>query len=151
MIGAPNHLDARRTGSRCGFTLIEMLLAIAIIGIMSALILASISNAAADSREVLSRQQQVVLQEALGAWIAANTSGTNSLASARTRYTAATTQTAKLALLQEYLHPQTYSHFADSNYTTSSQIRTDAMSKAGRYVQFTAWTTTNTPTVELLP
>lgn len=131
------------------FTLVELLLAIAIIGILSALIVSTVTNAALESREVVARQQQVVLQEALGAWIAANTSGTNSLASARTAFNAASTQGAKLTLLRDYLHPQTYNHF--TNFSTTNQIRSEAMQRAGRYIQFSAWASNSTtpPMAEL--
>ena len=74
-------VGATETGGPCirGFTLIELLLVIAIIGVMSALIVSSVVNAASDSRDVIGRQQQVVLQEALNSWITANSSGTNSI------------------------------------------------------------------------
>ena len=69
-----------------GFTLIELLLVIAIIGVMSTLIITTVSNAAADARRTLAYQQQVTLQDALNAWIAANSSGTNTLSNARAAY-----------------------------------------------------------------
>ena len=129
-----------------GFTLIELLLVIAIIGIMSALIITTVSNAAMDTRNVVARQQQITLQDALNSWVAANSSGTNTLLNARTTYSAAGTGLAKLALLANYLHPETYSHF--TAYSSSSQIKSEAMTKAGVYLQFSSWGTTNYPTVE---
>lgn len=133
--------------TRNGFTLIELLLVIAIIGIMSALIITTVSNAAQDSRLVVARQQQVTLQDALNAWIAANSCGTNSLLSARTAYSTAVGSgagTNTLALLSNYLHPETYSHLTDTNYSTANRIRSEAMSKAGVYLQFSTWSNTTT-------
>ena len=131
---------------RCGgFTLIELLLVIAIIGILSTLIITTVVNASQDARMVVARQQQISVQDALNSWVAANSSGTNTLQSARTAYSGAGTALAKLALLSNYLHPETYSHL--TNYSTSSQIKSDAMSKAGVYLQFSTWGTTNYPIV----
>jgi prepilin-type N-terminal cleavage/methylation domain-containing protein len=134
------------------FTLVELLLVIAIIGIMSALIITSVTNAAQDSRSVVARQQQVTLQDALNAWVARSSSGTNTIATARSLYSGAGTASAKLALLSPYLHPETYSHF--TNYSTSSQVRSEAMVKSGSYLQFSTWGTNASnsyPSVQMLP
>ena len=128
-----------------GFTLIELLLVIAIIGVMSALIVSSMINAAADSRSVLGRQQQVVLQEALNSWIMANSSGTNTIASAQAQYS--TTARTMLNKMSNYLHSSTYSNFTD----VSGGITTDALSRSGKYLTFSEWTTTTPPTVQLNP
>lgn len=131
-----------------GFSLVELLLSVAIIGIMSALIISSVSNAARDSRTVIARQQQVVLQQALNAWISAASSGTNSMASTQTAYGNAATATAKLALLRDYLQDSTYDQFIDNS--TSSQIRSEALVNIGAYLQFSAWNATNYPTVQMI-
>jgi prepilin-type N-terminal cleavage/methylation domain-containing protein len=97
-------------GTRHAFSLIEVLIVVAVIGIMGALIITSITNAASDSRMVLARQQQAVLQNALNAWISAATSGTGSLAEAQSAYNAAGD---KLSLVQDYLQAGTYEHFRE--------------------------------------
>jgi prepilin-type N-terminal cleavage/methylation domain-containing protein len=130
------------------FSLVELLVAMAIIGVMSALVITSITNVSRDSKLVTARQQQVVLQEALNAWLAAAASGTNSLANARTAYQGAGTASAKLALLRNYLQSGTYDEFVA--HSSSSQIKTDAMNGAGAYLQFSAWNTTNYPSVEMI-
>ncbi len=129
-----------------GFTLVELLVVIAVIGIMSALILSVVGNAAQDSRNVVARQQQVVLQEALNAWIV-SPYNSNNLTVARTRYTAASNMTAKLALLQGHLSADTYSHLTE--FSTGTKVQSDALQRAGHYLTFSAWTTNNTPTVEM--
>ena len=128
-----------------GFTLIELLLVIAIIGILSTLIITTVSNASIDARTVVARQQQVTLQDALNAWVSANSTGTNTLQNARATYSGASTALAQLALLTNYLHPETYSHL--TNYSSSTQIKSDAMTKIGVYLQFSSWGTSNYPIV----
>ncbi|MEI6034292.1 MAG: type II secretion system protein [Verrucomicrobiae bacterium] len=130
-----------------GFTLIELLLVIAIIGIMSTLIITTVSNAAVDARLTLCYQQQVTLQDALNAWIAANSSGTNTLASARNTYNGASTAAGWLGLLgSEYLHQSTYDHLLSNS--TGTQIKSEAMIKSSKSLKFTTWSATNYPTVE---
>jgi len=133
---------------KSGFTLIELLLVIAIIGVMSSLIITTVSNAAADARRTLAYQQQVTLQDALNAWISAQSSGTNTLSNARALYNAATNSaSASLGLLgSNYLHSSTYDHFISNS--TGNQIRSEAMVKSGMSLHFTAWTASNYPTVE---
>lgn len=141
----PHLLGPGFAGKAPGFTLIELLLVIAIIGILSTLIITTVTNATQDTRNVVARQQQVTLQDALNAWVAANSSGTNTLQNARTTYAAATTALDKLALLTNYLHSETYSHL--TTYSTSSQIKSEAMSKAGIYLQFSSWGASDYPIV----
>jgi prepilin-type N-terminal cleavage/methylation domain-containing protein len=144
------HLILRAVNRRrvcAGFTLIELLLVIAIIGIMSTLVITTVTNAAADARRTMCFQQQVTLQDALNSWIAEQSSGTNSLAAARSNYSAASTAAAWLGLLgSNYLHPSTYQHFLSNS--TGTQIRSEAMIKSGMSLRFTTWNGTNYPTVE---
>lgn len=131
------------------FTLVEVLLVIAIIGIMSALILTVIGNAAQDSHRVVARQQQVSLQQALNAWIN-SPANSNSLTVARANYNAAGNQAAILALLQNYLGADTYGHMSDTNYTTGSQVGSESLRKANSHLEFSTWTTSNYPTVNMI-
>jgi len=134
---------------RRAFSLIELLIVVAIIGIMVSMVIAAFSNAAQDSREVMAKQQQAVLQEALNNWIAKNTSGTNSLADARTLYAGQATGLLKLNnLIDDYLDPATLKHFQD-NTPSGSDVRSEAMVKTSHYVTFSTWATNTYPKVEL--
>ena len=61
-----NHSRLRRLAA---FTLVEMLLVIAIISILAALVISSFSNAAQTSREIVVKQQLAVWQSALNNWV----------------------------------------------------------------------------------
>lgn len=125
--------------SQKAFSLIEMLVTIAVIGIMSAIVLTSINNAGQASRLTIARQQQVVVQEALNSWIAAQPS----LSQGRSTYASATD---KLALVRNYLQPDTYSQLASGG---SSQISSEPMRSAGVYLEFSSWGDNTAPVVNL--
>lgn len=128
-----------------GFTLIEMLLVVAVIGIMSALVVAAISNAGQDSRKIIARQQQVVVQEALNSWVAAQ----SSITVARQSYSNSATALAKINLISNYLDPGTYEHFTN-NTTDASKVQSDALTKSGRYLQFRTWDASGYPKVDMV-
>src|ERR1041384_7494561 len=50
------------------FTLVEMLLVVAIISILAAMVISNFSNASQDTRAVIARQQLAVVQEAVNHW-----------------------------------------------------------------------------------
>jgi type II secretory pathway pseudopilin PulG len=56
-----------------GFSFVEAIFTIAIIGIMSSLVVAAISNASRDAHRVMARQQQAAVHSALTAWVLAQT------------------------------------------------------------------------------
>ncbi len=135
----------RTCRSRKAFTLIELLVVIAVIGIMAAMIIASITNTARDTHAVLARQQAVVVQEALNAWVAAASSGTRSLQEARSNYNAAASGAQKLALIQDYLDSSTRGNLtAVGNY-----VRSDSMIMQGNALSFSTWPANGYPSVQL--
>lgn len=139
-------VEAKSDRRLSAFTLIELLLVIAVIGIMSALVVTALSNAAGDAHAAMARQQQAVMQEALNAWIAGASSGTNSLSSARSNYNA---NTDKLALLSPYLDPLTSSHI-ETNSTTN-KVQSKAMVMIGKKLIFTTWGLSNNYPMVLMP
>ena len=58
-----------------GFSLVELLLVLGIISIMASIVINSFSNAAQDSRNVITRQQQATLQSAVNNWVAGQVGG----------------------------------------------------------------------------
>jgi prepilin-type N-terminal cleavage/methylation domain-containing protein len=139
--------DSNQTKS--GFTLVELLIVIAIIAIMASIVISAFSNAAADSREVLARQQQAVVQEAVSSWLTHRSASPRSLASARAEYNAAADGLARLELVQSYLDEATYAHLA-ANTSDREQVRSDAMIKTSHYLQITDWADGSYPKVNLI-
>lgn len=134
-------LKHRLTGD--GFTLIEMLIVVAVIGIMTSLVIAAISNSSADARLVIARQQQATIQEALNAWIAS----TNSTA-ARNLYQSNTTPTQKITLIQKYLDTNARWMTTGLTYGADS-LQTENMKSANVKLAFGAWAVGGYPVVTL--
>lgn len=124
------------------FTLIELLVVIAVIGIMSALVITSITNAARDSRFTMARQQQATLQSALHAWIAAQ----GSISKARTDYTSTNTA-GKLLLLSNYLQAETFEDFSANS--SGASVGSTVLDQIDHHLSFSTWTSTNQPVVQL--
>jgi len=145
----PNsHRQARRP-SAAAFTMVEMLIVIAVIGIMSALVISAFSNAAQDTRRVVARQQQAAVQNAVNAW-ANSYSQEHGLAAARTVYNAAATSKGRLQLVGSYLDDTTLSHFLNpSNTTNNDQVQSAALKKIGQHLSLGEWSAASYPKVDL--
>lgn len=127
--------------------MVELLIVISVIGIMSALVISAFSNAAQDTRRVVSRQQQAAVQNAVNAWVTSY-SESNGISGARTAYNAAANSKARLNLVGSYLDDSTLTHFLD-NTTADGQILSTALKKTGQYLLLDTWSTTSYPKVEL--
>lgn len=139
--GSSARLDSLRK-STPGFSLVEILLVVAVIGILSALAVSYVGGASDSSRLLVARQQQVQLQTALDAWISAQSSGTGGLGGAKAAYS--TNATTMLAALGPYLRDP--SIFSASGGSVSSA----ALAALGKSLQFSSWTDNSYPKV-LMP
>ena len=133
-------MNAEPQKCRAAFSLMEMLVTIAIIGIIAVLLIPSISPMKQGSSIQVARQQQAELQTALGSWIAARSAGPGGLAAARGAYNSAGS---KLGLLQNYLQPATYAMFSGGG----SSVTSEALTAAGASLQFSAWGMDSAPAV----
>jgi prepilin-type N-terminal cleavage/methylation domain-containing protein len=131
---------SRKKKIRQGFSLVEMLIVIAIIAVLASMVVTAVSNAAFDSSHRMADQQQASLQQALSLWVS-STASTSSVARARELYNAATTQQAKLNLVAPYLDERTRAHF--NEFSGTARIESEALRRAGRFLTFTPWTVTN--------
>lgn len=122
-----HHKDKSR-----GFSLLELLIVIAVIAILSTLLLPQIISMKEGSEESVARQQQVELQTALGNWLVARSSENGGLAAARTDYSETSV---KLSLLQDYLQPSTYNSLSPNG----DKVTSAALDGANAYLQFSSW------------
>lgn len=113
-----------------GFSLLEMLVVIAIVGIMAALLLPHVSPLRGTAGTQVARQQQAELQTALGAWIAHECSKPGGLAATKVAY-----GDGGLQLLEDYLQPATLSNLTEDG----SSVTSEALKAAGAHLEFSAW------------
>lgn len=149
-----------------GFSFVEAIFTIAIIGIMSSIVVAAISNASRDAHRVMARQQQASVQSALTAWVMAqmrvgNTAQFRGLESVRTFYNTLTTSRDRFKLLKPdpassdpsarvgFLDQTTADHFDD--YTSNAnQLQTAALYNAQQYLTLPDWQSGDFPHVDLV-
>lgn len=143
-----------------GYTLIESLMVIAIMGLMATIIVTSFSNVNADSSRIIARQQQAAVQNAVNAWVNSDTNRVNvinantgtgklrTLAEIQAAYNALTTAVARFNLVAPYLDSGTSSYIT-STTTNSSQISSDALAASKQYIGMPDWVTGSYPQVTL--
>ncbi len=160
-------MNATAHTKKCnGFSFVEAIFTIAIIGIMSSLVVSAISNASRDAHRVMGRQQQATVQSALTAWVMSqtrvgSTSQVRGLESVRTSYNALGTTSARFNLLvpnptspdpnlrSGYLDQTTADHFLD--YTTGTdRLKTAALNNAKQYLTLPTWQSGDFPRVDLV-
>ena len=131
---------------RSGFSLVEALVTIAIIGILTGLVVSAVSNASRDSSRMLARQQESSVQNAVNAWASSSstmrdptTGQLRSLESTRVAYNAATTSSARFNLVKGFLDDTTADHFLA--YTTNTgKLQSEALKNAKQYLKLEDWT-----------
>ncbi len=143
---------ARRLAS--GFSLVEALLTIAIMGILSSLVVGVVSNASKDASRMMARQQQGAVQSAVDAWISSQmrdttTGQVKSLESIRSDYNSRSTSLARLNLAAAFLDDTTANHFT-STTTNSASIKSDALNIASQHLELPSWDSSSYPKVNLV-
>lgn len=153
-----SHTSARQPA---GFTFIEALMTIAILGMMATLVVSAFSNAGTDSARIVSRQQQAALQSALNAWVNGETNRTDvisatlgtgrprTVAQIQTAYNAVSGNLNRFNLISSYLDSNTSSYF--TSYSSDSKIKSDALNTTKQYIAFPDWANNSYPQVTLNP
>lgn len=155
-----------KRGREQGFSFVEAIFTIAIIGIMSSIVVAAISNASRDANRVMARQQQASVQSALTAWVMAqmrvgSTAQYRGLESVRSEYNSKSSTQARFELLKPnptstdpsarvgFLDQTTADHFTD--YTSNAnQLQTAALYNAQQYLTLPDWQQGDFPRVDLV-
>ncbi|RBP37382.1 prepilin-type N-terminal cleavage/methylation domain-containing protein [Roseimicrobium gellanilyticum] len=139
----------RDRASVSGFTFVEALVTIAILGIMASILIGAFSSVSTDASRTIARQQQAAIQSALNAWVNGDSNrmvGTSTkpktIEEIRTAYNAALTSKARLALISGYLDADTFTHINDSTLN-SGKIKSDALNIIKSYIMLPDWTTTD--------
>jgi len=156
-----------RKQRRSGFSFVEAIFTIAIIGIMSSIVVAAISNASRDAHRVMARQQQASVQSALTAWVMAqmrvgSTAQFRSLESVRTTYNGYASSRLRFfkllapdptspdpSLRVGFVDQTTADQFTD--YTTNdNQLQTASLYNAQQYLSLPDWQSGDFPHVDLV-
>jgi prepilin-type N-terminal cleavage/methylation domain-containing protein len=127
------------------FSMVEILLVVAVIAIISGMAITYVGGASENSRLLVARQQQVQLQTALDAWIVAKSSGTAGLAAAKTAYSTDAEYMLSAQGLGPYLRePGIFS-------VSGSAVSSSALAGAGKTLQFSSWSDGSYPKVLMSP
>jgi prepilin-type N-terminal cleavage/methylation domain-containing protein len=150
---------SHQPGRDSGFTFIEALMTIAILGILASVVVSAFSNAGTDSARIMARQQQSALQAAVNAWVNSDTNrvdvinavtGTaklRTIAEIQTAYNSTSGNLARFNLIAPYLDSNTSAYF--TTYSTATQVLTDALNTSKQYIAFPDWTNGSYPQVTL--
>ncbi|MGZ9159463.1 MAG: type II secretion system protein [Nitrospira sp.] len=150
---------SRANRSSAGFTLVEALITIAIIGIMAAMLVSAFSSTAQDTSKMVARQQQAALQSALNEWVngegnrstvinaTAGTAKMKTIEEIRTTYNAAATTLARYTLIQSYLDDVSKGHF--NSYSEAAKIKSAALKTTKQYLSLPDWAVNSYPQVVL--
>ncbi len=151
-------ISPSRTQRLTGFSLVEAIFTIAIIGIMSSIVVAAIANASRDANRIVARQQQAALNSALNAWVMgtlrvprgeSNEGQVYGLEQVRSMYNGRPTSLSRLLLIspdleEGYLDEATRAHFIEHT-TNSNRIESSALKLAKQHLTLPIWQTGEFP------
>ncbi|MBX7209732.1 MAG: type II secretion system GspH family protein [Verrucomicrobiaceae bacterium] len=151
-----------------GFTLVEAVITIAVVGIMASLVVSGMTNLSRDSQRIVGRQQQAAVQNAINAWVMSKTrvesspgvftSQVMSINDIRSLYNGQSTAKGKFETflapnattgLGGFLDVTTSDHI--KSYTTNNQqLKTSALDLAKQHLELPTWTAGAFPKVDLV-
>ena len=139
------------------FSLIEVLVTLAVLGVLSSMVVSTMSNLGMDASRMVARQQQVAVQNAVQAWVASqmrvtndpNLPKTRSLESVRGDYNSRGHSLGRLNLIAPYLDDTSSAHLLGAT-TNTGKIKSDALTKIRYYLVLDTWGSTTYPKVEMV-
>jgi prepilin-type N-terminal cleavage/methylation domain-containing protein len=139
------------------FSLIEVLVTLAVLGVLSSMVVATMSNLGVDASRIVARQQQVAVQNAVQAWVSSQMRVTNdpdlpktmSLESVRADYNSRGHSLGRLNLIAPYLDDTSSAHLLSAT-TNTGKIKSDALTKIRYYLVLDTWGSTTYPKVEMV-
>lgn len=145
MHASPSHFRSRVPVA--GFTFVEALVTIAILGIMASILIGAFSSVSADANKTIARQQQAAIQSAVISWVNGDSNrmtGTKpkTVEEIRTDYNSRGHSKARLQLVGAYLDADTLDHLVNSTVNTG-KIKSDALFGIQHYIALPDWTTTD--------
>ncbi|MFT5469354.1 MAG: type II secretory pathway pseudopilin PulG [Verrucomicrobiales bacterium] len=133
------------------FSFIELVIVIAVIGIMSGLAISQFGNSANDGREIVARQQQGTIQTALSGWVTSQLDHDTMAGDVLTVYNAEATSAARLELFKDYLDDATYDHIVvHMGLASTNEVMTDATRKLDWHINLPDWAAGSYPKVDLV-
>jgi prepilin-type N-terminal cleavage/methylation domain-containing protein len=128
-----------------GFSLVEMLITIAIMGVLTGLVVTSVSSASRDASRMIAKQQASEVQSAVNAWASSSanmrdtsTGQLKSVESVRASYNAASTTSARFELIKSFLDDSIAEHFL--TYTTNTdKLQSEALANSKQYLKLEDW------------
>lgn len=133
-----------------GFTFLEVIIVVAVIGVMSALAISAFSIGATDAAEIVARQQQATVQSAVNAWVCGRLTGNLTVAEVRAAYNAVLGSEARLTLIRDYLDDVSYGHFVSASTSPANRVESAATRRLGWYISLPDWTSGSYPKVDLV-
>jgi prepilin-type N-terminal cleavage/methylation domain-containing protein len=132
-----------------GFSLVEMLITIAIMGVLTGLVVTSVSSASRDASRMIAKQQASEVQSAVNAWASSSANMREpatsafagrlvSIESVRASYNAASTTSARFELIKSFLDDSIADHF--TTYTTNTdKLQSEALVNSKQYLKLEDW------------
>jgi type II secretory pathway pseudopilin PulG len=149
------------TAQSAGFSFIEAILTISIVGIMGSMIVSAITNASRDAHRIVARQQQASVQAAVNSWVMSQmrdttTGQVKSIKSIRDYYNSQPTFKARLSLLAPstsgvggYLDKTTSDHFLEYTDNTD-RVESSALEAGKQHLELPDWEVGGFPQVLLI-
>ena len=149
--------SVRSSAPRCGFSLVEVMVTVVVLGLLSGMVVSALSNLGVDASRMIARQQQVAVQNAVQAWVASEMRTTDdpdvpkikSLESVRGNYNSRGHSLARFNLVAGFLDETSAAHFQNAT-ENNGKLKSDALNKIRHHLVLDTWGFSSYPKVEMV-